>query len=136
VIAFEHTEATMAEVWASLAAIGALYAAWRLHRRRHSAAVDAPRFRGHTMAECGSSGDLVRDHLVTTDGYLVGLCPGCGASDVQCTQLDPTRPYGPWLINDHAPYVHPELGVHTGDCWVHKYRTGERDACICEGVEA
>jgi hypothetical protein len=125
-----------------LGTLGGLGLSWLIYtvrddrRRAAQPVIDVPRHREHTGSECGSSGDLVRDHLVTTNGRLLGLCPGCGAQDVTCTPVDRTWQYGPWQIDSHEPRIDPVHGLHTGACWVGKARACDLGLCICSGVAA
>lgn len=85
---------------------------------------------------CRASRDWVGGQCVSNDGHLYGLCPGCGKTNVSCTIIDPNLPYGPWVIDDHEPRIDPDLGLHGGDCWTNKHRTGDYGLCVCGRVEA
>lgn len=89
-----------------------------------------------TASHCRAGLDWVGGHCVSTDGHLYGLCPGCGKTNVSCSIIDPNMPYGPWIIDDHEPRIDPDLGLHGGDCWTNKTRTGDYGLCVCGRVES
>jgi hypothetical protein len=92
--------------------------------------------RPHTAGYCGTGGDTVEGQCVSLDGHLFGLCPGCGKANVSCSIIDPNLPYGPWVIDDHEPRIDPEWGLHGGECWTNKNRTGDYGLCVCGRVES
>lgn len=89
----------------------------------------------HSAAMCGASGVEVEDVLVSLDGHLFGLCPGCGKSHTPCSQIDRRNPFGRWVIDGHAPYIDPDYGLHSGGCWTNKFRIGDHGLCVCGRVE-
>ena len=110
-------------------------AAQRVFDRQHDQYSDWLGALDAAEPSCPAAGDTVREHLVSTDGHLHGLCPGCGKTNVPCSIIDPNLPFGPWLIDDHAPRIDPDLGLHGGECWANKVRTDDYGLCVCDRVE-
>jgi hypothetical protein len=118
-----------------LCAVGVvLGAAWQQHLARRAEPQNLP-IRPTTAGTCGASGSLVPEPSITSDGHLVGLCPACGSKHVSCSIVDPHLPFGPWVIDDHEPRIDPEWGLHGGECWMNKNRTGDYGLCVCGRVD-
>jgi hypothetical protein len=123
----------MAGLCVILAALAAAAIAAPTARR----VVDQVTDRGpHTATTCGYSGWPVNESQVSLDGHLYDLCPGCGKTHVCCTIIDPNLPFGPWVVADHEPRIDPDLGLHDGECWANKSRTGDYGLCVCGRVES
>jgi hypothetical protein len=123
----------------ALGALGGVGLSWLIYtvrddRRRAAEPRHLPT-RPHTAGYCGTGGDTVEGGCVSNDGHLYGLCPGCGQTDVSCSIIDPNLPFGPWVIDDHEPRIDPDLGLHGGECWTNKTRTGDYGLCVCGRVD-
>jgi hypothetical protein len=87
-------------------------------------------------ATCPAAGSMVNEYRVSNDGHLFGSCPGCGKTNVSCSVLDEHYYLSAWLIDDHEPRIDPDLGLHGGECWENKNRTGDYGLCVCARVES
>lgn len=89
-----------------------------------------------TAGNCWAGLTVIGGENVSTDGHLYGLCPGCGTANPSCTIIDPHLPFGPWVIDEHPPYIDPDHGLHSGACWTRKLDTDDFGLCVCGEVAA